>query len=119
EYLDVYFLPVMAALIESGARILVGTDAPVAALPGIGLHQELQFLVGAGMTPAAALRAATHDAAEALGVADRGTIAPGQRADLLLLDADPLADIDNSRAIAGVLLHGQWLPAAELDAMRS
>jgi imidazolonepropionase-like amidohydrolase len=91
-----------------GVRILAGTDTPnPLVVPGLSLHEELELLVSAGLSPAAALRAATADPAECLGQSDRyGTIEIGKRADLVLLTADPLTDIRNTRAIEVVLLGG-------------
>jgi imidazolonepropionase-like amidohydrolase len=110
EYVDAYFLPLTSILAASGAPIIAGSDAPVAALPGIGLHQELDYLSRAGLSPYAALRAATHDAALALGRADTiGTIEVGRRADFVLLERDPLADLSATRAIDGVMLRGEWI----------
>ncbi|HLT34820.1 MAG TPA: amidohydrolase family protein, partial [Enhygromyxa sp.] len=118
DYLEIFFVPILAALIEAEARVIVGTDAPVAALPGVGMHQELELLVAAGMTAHEALRAATGDAALALDRADTfGTVEVGKRADLVLLGADPIADITNTRTIEGVMLRGRWMPRAELDAL--
>lgn len=118
EYMDVYFRPITTELVDAGARLLVGTDAPFGALPGIGLHQELEALVTAGMTPYQALRAATHDATAALEQRDRfGTIEVGQRADLVLLREDPLVDIRNTQSIDGVMLRGRWMPRGELDGL--
>jgi predicted amidohydrolase YtcJ len=80
------------------------------------LHRELELLVAAGLPPAAALRAATIVPATMMGRADRiGAVAAGQAADLVLLRADPLADVANTRAIEGVVLRGAWLPRARLD----
>lgn len=78
-----------------GGLVVPGTDAVVpVVLPGYGLHRELQHFVEAGLTPLAAIRAASLDAATALGLeADRGTLAPGKRADLVVLAADPSVDI--------------------------
>lgn len=90
----------------AGVRLLAGTDA-VMWLHGIGLHRELELLVRAGLTPSEALTAATAAPAEAFSLADRGRIAPGLRADLVLVDADPTADIRASRAIAGVWKRGE------------
>lgn len=98
----------------AGVRILAGTDlGALGMLPGYGLHEELRLLVEkVGMTPADALRAATAGPAEFLGLAGRyGTVAVGKQADLVLLSADPLADIRNTRRIEGVLLGGVYRPA--------
>jgi imidazolonepropionase-like amidohydrolase len=101
-----------------GVRMLVGTDAMnTGVVPGFSAHDELADLVAAGLTPYEALRAATANAAEFLGEPRRGTIAVGQEADLLLLDADPLKDITNTRRIAGVMLGQRWMARADLEAM--
>ncbi len=108
------------AMQDSGVRILTGTDTPApCAVPGFSLHDELQDLVAAGLTPYQSLRAATANPAEFLvgKNADFGTIAAGKQADLVLLDANPLENISNTRKIAGVMLHGQWLPAARLQSI--
>ena len=96
------------ALHDAGVDILVGTDASVA-LPFLGgvahgasVHHELQYLVRAGLTPVEALRAATSTPARRFGLDDRGRIAPGLRADLLLVDGDPtttIGDTLNTRAV--------------------
>jgi imidazolonepropionase-like amidohydrolase len=71
------------------------------------VHRELELLVSAGLSPAAAVKAATADAAALLGLQDRvGTIDPGKAADLVLLDCDPLADIRNTRRIVAVIKDG-------------
>jgi imidazolonepropionase-like amidohydrolase len=102
-----------------GVPMVAGTDALLSAVvPGFSLHDELEMLVQAGLTPPEALAAATRVPAEWLEVSgDRGTIAVGKRADLVLLDADPLADIANTRRIRGVFLSGRYLRSARLDAM--
>jgi imidazolonepropionase-like amidohydrolase len=100
-----------------GVRMLVGTDAMnTGVVPGFSAHDELADLVTAGLTPFQALRAATANAAEFLDTgAQRGTVAVGQNADLVLLDANPLENIANSRRIAGVALRGRWLSRSDLD----
>ncbi len=86
-----------------GVRLAAGTDTGTGYLvPGFALHDELALLVSAGLTPAEVLHAATQDAARTLGLSDVGTVARGQAADLLVLDADPLRDIRNTRSIHGV-----------------
>jgi hypothetical protein len=104
---------------QDGVRMLAGTDTPVSATPpGFSLHDELANLVGAGLTPYQAQRMATANAAEFLGGAQTfGTVAVGQRADLVLLEADPRKDIGATRRIAGVALRGKWMPAPELKSM--
>jgi imidazolonepropionase-like amidohydrolase len=96
-------LAAVSALHRAGVSILAGTDAPSPSLAhGVSLHRELELLVQAGLTPAEALAAATSGPARTFGFHDRGRIAPGLRADLLLVDGDPTADIKATRAIAGV-----------------
>ena len=106
------------ALHDSGAGLLLGSDAPqVFNVPGFSLHRELGYLVQAGLTPYQALAAGTREVARFLGApADFGTVEPGRRADLILLDADPLKDVANVRRRAGVMIGGRWLPKAEIDA---
>lgn len=107
------------ALKAEGVPMVAGTDALLSGVvPGFSLHEELELLAGAGLTNAEVLAAATRVPAEWLGVAgDRGTIAIGKRADLVLLDADPLDDVANTRKISGVFLSGRYLSRKELDAM--
>lgn len=106
------------ALHEEGAGLLLGSDAPqVFNVPGFSIHHELRILVESGLMPYQALATGTVNVARFLGEEhDFGIVAPGMRADLVLLDANPLADIANTRKVAGVMLNGRWLPSAELDA---
>jgi imidazolonepropionase-like amidohydrolase len=92
----------------AGVPILAGTDTgnPGTA-HGASLHRELELLVAAGLSPAEALAAATSVAADKFGLADRGRIAPGLRADLLLVEGDPTTTIKATRAIVGVWKQGQ------------
>jgi hypothetical protein len=100
---------------ELGGIILAGTDSWV--LDGMDLHEELRLLVRAGLSPAAALQAATINAARALSWDDRiGIIRAGHLADLVLLEANPLDDILNTRRIRAVVHGGQYLDRAALDA---
>ncbi|MGC2636557.1 MAG: amidohydrolase family protein [Acidobacteriaceae bacterium] len=112
-------LQIVGLMDRAGVPILAGTDAMnPQCYPGFGLHDELAFLVDAGLTPLAALQAATHNAAQFMGEADhRGTIEAGKIADLVLLDANPLADIHNTRTIEAVVLNGQLYNRRALDAM--
>lgn len=110
---------VARGLHEAGAGLLVGSDSPqLFMVTGFAVHREMEALAAAGVPAPAVLMAATRSAAEYLGeTAEWGTVAPGRRADLLLLDRDPREDVRHTRAIAGVVLRGRWLPRAELDAM--
>jgi hypothetical protein len=103
---------VLMRMHNAGVMILAGTDAGQGAIrPGETLHQELELLVAAGLTPAEALRSATLEPARYLDATDSlGTVEPGKIADLVLLDANPLADIRNTRKIAAVISAGKFLP---------
>jgi imidazolonepropionase-like amidohydrolase len=107
-----------AAFRQAGARMMAGTDAPIpGVVPGFSLHDELKLLVAAGLTPYEALRTATANVAEFLGQPDEfGTVTVGSRADLLLLDANPLTDVANAARRSGVMLRGRWLPESDLRA---
>jgi hypothetical protein len=102
---------------RAGVTILAGTDAPDSfVFPGSGLHDELDHLVMAGLSPLDALRAATVDAARFLGLEhEAGVIAIGARADLVLLDSNPLVDIGAVRAIDSVILAGALYERDDLD----
>ena len=106
-------------LFRSDVPLLAGTSATSAyCLPGFSLHDELALLVESGLTPLAALQAATIRPAEFLGrTADLGTVAPGKLADLVLLSADPLADIHNTTQIQAVWFRGKYFDRAALDAL--
>jgi imidazolonepropionase-like amidohydrolase len=105
----------------AGVKILAGTDtAAPFVYPGFSLHDELALLVHAGLTPMQALQSATSRAAEFMGKsATQGTIEKGKVADLVLLDADPLADIQNTSRIRAVVVRGRLLDRAALDEMLS
>jgi imidazolonepropionase-like amidohydrolase len=106
---------------QAGVPFLAGTDTPgvPCVFPGFSLHDELALLVAeGGFTPLEALQAATRNPARYLGrEKDLGTVEPGKLADLVLLDADPLADIHNTTKIAAVVANGRLLPRGELDRM--
>jgi hypothetical protein len=106
-------------MFKAGVPLMAGTDAmnPFC-FPGFSLHDEMALLVESGLTPLAALQAATLNPSVFLGrTSDIGTIAPGKRADLVLLDADPLADIHNTTHIQAVWLKGEYFDRAALDQM--
>jgi imidazolonepropionase-like amidohydrolase len=110
-------LKMVGEMKRAGVPILAGTDtaAGVRVYPGFSLHDELGLLVQAGLTPMEALQAATLNAGTFLGLADTGTIEKGKRADLVLLDANPLDDIGNTRKIQSVVLEGRYFSRADLD----
>ena len=92
---------------EAGVVVLAGTDAPNAGTAhGISMHRELELLVRAGLTPAEALAAGTSHPADRFGLDDRGRIAPGKRADLLLVRGDPTTDILATREIVAIIRGG-------------
>jgi len=105
------------ALHRAGAGLLLGSDSPqIFNVPGFAIHRELKFLVEAGLTPYEALRTGTVNAARFFSSEDEfGTVQTGLIADLLLLDANPLVDIANSRRIHGVMARGRWLSEQEID----
>lgn len=109
---------VVHSLHEAGARILVGTDTPNPYIvPGESVHDELFNLVSAGLTPIEALAAATSSPAEYLERQKSGCIRVGCQADLVMLDDNPLSDINATRGIAGIVIDGRWYAAATLDRM--
>jgi imidazolonepropionase-like amidohydrolase len=116
-------IEIVAAMRRAGLKLMAGTDAngPFPSLiPGISLHEELRLFVEAGFTPAEALRAATLAPAQFLGrQQDFGTVERGKVADLVLLDADPLADIRNTQKIRAVMLSGRLLDRKALDEIQS
>lgn len=113
--------PFIKAMSDAGVRIVTGTDCGAEASQitpfGHATHREMQMYVEAGLSPLAAIRAATLDAARVLTRSenpDYGSLQPGKAADLVVLDRDPSVDILNSITIAGVMRGGQWVqrPAA-------
>lgn len=113
------YLRLTGMLHEAGVRLLVGTDAPEPQVaPGASLHHEMEFLVEAGMPSAEVLSAATLENARILNEEEnRGTIEPGRVADLVLLEADPLEDIRNTRRIRTVVRGGRALDPAGILAV--
>ena len=103
----------------AGGRVMAGSDSPEwFLLYGWTLHRELRSLVEAGLSPYAALEAATRTPAEFLNAPNNsGTIERGKRADLVLLEANPLDSIANTERRAGVMSQGRWLPESELRSM--
>lgn len=106
------------ALDDIGAGLLAGTDCPGCRLaPGRSILQEIELFVGAGISPARAIRAATTSAMRFLGEEEHGRIAPGQRADLLLVDGNPFEDISALHRQVGVMTGGRWYAAADIQRM--
>jgi imidazolonepropionase-like amidohydrolase len=116
--------PKMQALVgrmqREGVHLTTGSDlASPWVIPGVALHQELALLVSAGIPPTEVLRMATRNGAEALRLlGETGTVESGKRADLVVLEADPLKDIRNSRRIRYVVLGGRIFQPDELLRVR-
>jgi imidazolonepropionase-like amidohydrolase len=113
-------LEMTLAMFRAGVPFLAGTDtaAGVHVFPGFSLHDELSLFVKAGLTPMQALQTATRNPAEFMGrLADMGTVEKGKVADLVLLDANPLDNIANTRKIRAVVLAGRYFSRADLDQM--
>jgi imidazolonepropionase-like amidohydrolase len=105
----------VAKLARAGAKVVLGSDTGTQDNPfGLTDHRELEMLVEAGMTPMQALVAATSTSAAYLGLKDEGTITMNKRANFVVLDANPLDDITNTRRIAGVFLDGRAVDRAVL-----
>lgn len=104
------------AMWDGGAGLLLGSDAPqIWNVPGFSIRRELEAVVAAGLTPYQALTTGTRNVAEFFDVAgEQGTVEVGRRADLLLLDGNPLQQVGNVGNPAGVMVHGKWLPRSEI-----
>jgi len=111
-YADIdQFIDAAAGLVDAGVTILAGTDVSAGTTShGISMHRELELLVMAGLSPVEALKAATSNVAGTFDVTDRGVIAAGKRADLLLVRGDPSVDIMATRDIASI-----WRGGVEFD----
>ncbi|MDX1421448.1 MAG: amidohydrolase family protein, partial [Rubricoccaceae bacterium] len=105
---------------DAGVPLAAGSDLPNPhVIPGASLHEELRLLHAAGIPPLDVLRIATHNGAAALGLADRtGSVEVGKEADLVVLTADPTADLRHTRSIEIVLLDGQLLRPSDVLADR-
>jgi hypothetical protein len=112
-------LEIVGAMHRAGVHVLAGSDsANPYVYPGSGLHDELELLVRAGLTPTEVIQAATLNPAKFLKLQGTlGTVERGKLADLVLLEANPLDDIRNTRRIAAVVVNGTYLPKSELQKM--
>jgi imidazolonepropionase-like amidohydrolase len=113
-------LDMTLAMFRAGVPFMAGTDtaAGVHIFPGFSLHDELGWFVRAGLTPMQALQTATRNPAQFMGrLTDLGTVQKGKLADLVLLDANPLEDIANTKRIRAVILAGRYIGRADLDRM--
>ena len=108
---------VLQALHQGGANIVLGTDSPqIFSVPGFAVHHEMAQYVDVGMTPYEVLDTRTRKAAEYFNATDEfGVVAVGRRADLILLTDNPLDDIGNVAAPAGVMVNGRWFPEEEIQ----
>jgi hypothetical protein len=101
------FMRFIAMFVRAGGKVMAGTDSSRWAISGIGLHHELDLMVKAGLTPMQAIMAATRNVAEGYRVLDRlGTVEKGKLADMVLVNADPLKDINNLQKIEWVMKDG-------------
>jgi imidazolonepropionase-like amidohydrolase len=109
---------VFQALHEGGVEFLLGTDSPqLFSVPGFSLHREMELWVELGMTPYEVLRTGSWNVAAHFGeLEEAGSVSPGKRADLLLLEGNPLEDIGHVARRAGVVVDGRWLPEEEIQA---
>lgn len=113
-------LQIVSRLAKAGVPFLAGTDTPagVDVIPGPSLHHELERFVAAGFSPLEALQTATLNPATFLGrLSDFGSVDRGKIADLVLLDANPLDDVRNTRRVAAVVANGRYLARQDLDRM--
>ncbi|MBZ4192606.1 amidohydrolase family protein [Niabella beijingensis] len=121
EKLNAFHIRLVKAFKEAQVPIVAGTDAGTSGVVwGYSLHDELELLVKAGLTPAEALAAATRLPAAWLQISDKtGTIEEGKFADLVLLDANPMIDIRNTRSISGAFFDGRWIKKEQINRMLS
>jgi hypothetical protein len=105
------------ALHDAGAPLALGSDAPqFFNVPGFSIHHEMAMMVAAGLSPYEVLATGTRNPAAYFGTPEAfGTVQVGRRADLILLDANPLEDVGNVKRRAGVMVRGRWLPEAEIQ----
>jgi imidazolonepropionase-like amidohydrolase len=108
----------LRSLHDAGAPIALGSDAPqFFNVPGFSIHHEMRMMAAAGLSPYEVLVTGTRNPARYFGASETfGTVAPGKRADLILLEANPLMDLANLRRLAGVMVRGQWFSKADIEA---
>jgi imidazolonepropionase-like amidohydrolase len=109
---------ILRALHEEGVRILLGTDAPQQfSVPGFSIQREMTRMTAAGMSPYAVLKSGTQDVGTYFKDKDAfGTIEVGKRADLVLVDANPLQNLTNITRRSGVMARGRWLSEKDIQA---
>lgn len=115
-----YFLKLRRKLVlecqKNGIGLLLGCDAPqIFNVPGFSTHNELEYLVLAGLTPFEALKTGTVNVAQYLKIKDAGTIHVGSVSDLILLNGNPLKDINQVRAQSGVMIGNKWMDKTFID----
>lgn len=110
-------IPFTYEFYKKGGKLLIGTDALIPSnVPGFSLHEELEQLVNIGLSPFEALKVSTTNTHEFLGELEiAGTIESGKKANLVLLDENPLERISNTKRIIGVMTHNQWISKKEID----
>ena len=108
---------IIRKLQDGGVRLVLGADSPqVLNVPGAAVHHELALMVKAGLTPYEALASGTRNVAAYFGTLESsGTVDRGKRADLVVLERNPLTDIANTGDRFGVFVNGRWIPRAEID----
>jgi imidazolonepropionase-like amidohydrolase len=111
-------MKILKALHDGGVGLLLGSDAPQQFnVPGFSIHREMQRMADAGISVYEIVKSGTANVGQYFKGQDAfGTIAVGQRADLILVDANPLQNVSNMERRSGVMVRGRWLPASEIDA---
>ncbi len=107
----------LKGLQDAGVKVLMGTDAPqVYSVPGFSIHRELKSMSKAGLSNFEILQSGTFNVGSYFKSQDLfGVVAPGLRADLLLLSGNPLEDLENLKSLDGVMVKGRWIPKSEID----
>ncbi len=101
---------------QNEVGLLLGCDAPqIFNVPGFSTHNELKYLVDAGLSPYQALLTGTVNVSKYLNLSESGMIKPGATADLVLIAGNPLNDITNTKKVEGVMIRGKWLSKSEIE----